>query len=82
MKKILINFILYLIIMSGSILLIGSFEVMRNEFMYDIVENSVLVQADTPINIYDKYLEFKADPLFDNTYFILVLNFFGILFVI
>jgi len=79
MKQILINFLVFLIVISGSIFVVGTFEVTRNQFMYDIVENNVMMENSTPGEIYNQYLAFKDNDLFKNTYFVLVLNFFGIL---
>ena len=79
MKKIVMNFILYLTIMSGLIFVIGVFEIVRNDYMFNIVEDSILIEADTPTTIYATYETMKADNIFTNTYFIFVLNFIGIL---
>lgn len=79
MKRITLNFLLYLLIMSGLIFLTGVFEVSRNEYMFEIVENNVLIQNSTPTEIYNTYLNIKSDNLFNNTYFVYVLNFFGFL---
>lgn len=76
-------FLWYLILFSLVIFLIGINETVRNEG-FTIVESNILIQNETPAEIWQDYQDVKGTYIFTNTPFINLANFLGysILFLI
>jgi len=79
MKTITRNFIVYLIAMSILIFLIGTFEVVRNDYMFTIVEDNLINAGHTPPVLLNNYYDFKNSQLFNNSWLITFLNWIGII---
>ncbi len=67
--------ILNLIIMSLAIFLVGTFEIMRNDYMFTIVEDNFMNENATTNTSLANYNTLKADFIFTNEPFILLLNY-------
>ena len=78
MKTITRNFIVYLIAMCLFIFLIGTFEVIRSDFMFSIIEDNFINAEKTPSHLLNNYYDFKNNQLFTNTYLIDFVNWVGI----
>ena len=81
MRRVTRNFIVFLIAMSLLVFVVGTFETIRNQYIFSIVEDNLINAGDTPTEIYDDYLTFKNNLLFTNSYFVTFINWIGILFL-
>ena len=84
MKNILRNFLVFFIIFSILIFLVGVFETTRNEFLFKIVEDNFLNAENTPSVILNEYYDFRNNYIFTNSVFVDILNYagMGVLFMI
>jgi len=79
MKNIFRNFILFFVIFSILIFLVGVFETTRNQFLFSIVEDNFLNSANTPTVILNQYYDFRNNYIFTNSVFVDMLNYAGML---
>ena len=79
LNTILYYFLYLLLFMSVAILIIGTFETMRIEFFFPIVEDNLLIAGQTPAHIYNEYLNTKGLYIFTNEPFIDIMNFVGLI---
>ena len=79
MKDITRNFIIYLLVMSILVFLIGTYEVVRNEFMFDLVEDNLLTVSHTPNDLLNNYYDFKNSQLYNNDWLITFVNWIGLI---
>jgi len=79
MRKIFANFLYFLVIFSILIFIVGIFETIRNDFMFDIISDNFINAETMPTHTLNGYLDFKNSYIFTNNVFLVLLNLMGLL---
>lgn len=68
----------FFIVFSTIIIIIGTFETVKNQYMFGIVEDNLLNSETTTTAILDDYYDFRNNYIFTNNFFLDFLNWVGV----
>lgn len=77
MKTVFKDMLIYFVTFVLAILLIGVFEITKNEFLFSTVEDNLINVENVPIHTVETYYDFRNSYTFSNEIFTDVVNFLG-----
>ena len=75
------DYLLFMIFIFVSVFFVGLWEIIREDFLYQIVEENLINTEKTPEHILDDYYDFRNDFVFTNSPMIDILNYTSLVVV-